>query len=595
MTTLAPTTPVPTTLTPTTVVPVVGLFGAGYVAVAFPSGSSAGGVLDPDGVVGLKVLSTATEVVTDACWDSSGFVYFAYKQGANVRLGKWDGQDALATAEWDVPIASMDSTDGRAMITWHEGWIYIWVHNVNTESNLPQIYRVWDETGGIEGGGPWHAPDRTPSAAVEAANPGGANFGYYPGIRVTDSRVFLLGMDAAVENVYLEIVNLATKAQVADITLQAEASPDETYPRGIDVDPVNEHVFVTWADFNDVASRDEPNRASYDLDGSLRWSNTSYVSGYDFIGGVAYDIGNDQLYIAGGTDGFGVSNESITKASSSTGARISGSEEPNPGAVGLNIQMNALDYGVFVSNGGTIFRYQSSIADPEEWSTVLASTSRVMVSDYVFSSFSGSTQQSTTPVPTSLAPTTTAPTTPAPTTVAPTAAPTTQGPTTIAPTGGPTTASPTTLPEPTFPPVATEPATTLAPTAVPTTLGPTTLAPSTLTPTTELDNLVGDLISCSITHEASLDRMEILAWAHDAGLNLRDEPLDLDACILDLVDEAGARVRVTAVAAAEGDQYARFVITQARLYSEHLYVLEITLVIDGGATLGPAPKGLPVN
>ena len=583
ITTPPPTTPPPSTAPlptggpttpPPTSNPLDFIQGLGYTAVAFPSGTAAAGTLHPDGTVWLKAYTTATDILTDACWDTDGNVYFAYKVGAAVRIGKWDGRDNLqVVATWDVALATMDSANGRAMLDWRDGILWVWVHNVSTLSNLPQIYQLDDVDGSVIGGAPWASPSRSPSAAVEAANPGGANFGYYPAIRVSDSRVFLLGMDNAKEHVYLEIRNRSTAAQILNDTLQTEASPDETYPRGLTLDHVNEYCFVTWADFNDVASSDEPNRASYDRDGTLRWTNSTHPAGYDFVGGVAYDENNDQLYFGGGVDSFGQTNESVTVASAATGARTSGSVVPNTGAVVLNVGMYAPDDGVIISNGGTIFRYTTALTNPEEWKTILAATSRVMRTDYLFAALTG----------------TGAPTTPPPTTIAPTAGPTTPGPTTV---------EPTTSPELTFPPVTpTTPITTFPPvtTPAPSTLPPSTAPPTSFPGTTEPPTLDGDIAAASIAYVPVMDQLVVRAWVKNTEDKVRDEDLVLTECLFELVDELGNTNVFVGVADELGTQYARFVIPQARLFQTHVSVANLTLQVSGGPLVGPSPIMLPVN
>jgi len=383
-------------------------------------------------------------------------------------------------------------------------------------------------------------------------------------------------MEGAKENVYLEIINKVSKAQVLNDTLQSVSSPAEVYPRGITVDPINEYVFVTWADYDDLGATDEPNRASYDRSGTQRWINQAHPTGYDHVGGVAYDIQNDQLFMGGGSDAFGETNESITKVSASTGNRVSGSTEPSNGAVVLSVQMCAVDDGVFfVDNGAsTLFRYPSSLSGPATWSLALASGTRVVRSDYVYGEASPATSAPTTPAPTS------------------------PPPTTVPPTAGPTTPVPSTAPELTFPdPLTTLPPTTvvLPTTAVPTTAVPTTPSPTSFPGTTEPPTTDGEVVDASISYVPVMDQLVVRAWLKNSEEKLRDEDLDVSECVFELVDELGNRFAFRGVVDELGAQYARFVIPQARLFSNHVYVAEVTLVVDGGPTVGPSPIMLPVN
>jgi len=559
MSTAAPTTPAPTSA------PVEGISGLGYSVVAFPSGSSAMGTLTPDGVVHLKAGSTATDILTDGCWDPDGNVYFAYKVGAAVRIARYDGRDALASADWDVALVTMQSTDGRAMLDWHGGSLWVWVHNVSTESNQPQIYEVNQDTGAVVGGVPWSGPSRTPSAAVDQAAPGGSDFGYYPAIRVSDNRIWLLGMATDRTGVYLEVINKGSKAQVSNITLQSEAGPDELWARGLDVDPINEYCFVHWGHYNDGSGDDEVNRASYEMDGSVRWSSTSPILNWTFMGGVAYDVNNDQLYVGGGTNNFNNTDESISVVNPATGARTSGSVAPNAGATALNVGMYAPDDGILLSNGGTIFRYTTALTNPEEWSLVLAATSRVMRTDYLYSS-----------------------------------AVVSGGPTTPAPASTPvpvTTEVPTTLPEPSFPVLTTPGVLTTAigsTTGPPVTVGPTTPAPTSSPGTTEAPTVDGTCIQTSISYVDSQDQLVVRAWLENDERKVRDEDLAVTECELELLDERGVSIAFGGVVDGLGTQYVRFVVPNARLYANHLYMLEATLVVDGGPTVGPSAEPFPV-
>lgn len=200
----------------------------------------------------------------------------------------------------------------------------------------------------------------------------------------------------------------------------------------------------------------------------------------------------------------------------------------------------------------------------------------------------------TTPGPTTPAPTT-IPTTTGPPTSPP---PTTPAPTTVAPTAGPTTPEPTTAPELTFPPdVTTVPPTTEPPptTSPPTTLPPTTPAPTSYPGTTEPPTLDGDIVAASISYVPVMDQLVVRAWVKNDDWKVRDEDLDVGECVFELVDEQGSRFACRGLADELGAQYARFVIPQARLFTNHVYVAEVTLVVDGGPTIGPSPIMLPVK
>lgn len=179
-----------------------------------------------------------------------------------------------------------------------------------------------------------------------------------------------------------------------------------------------------------------------------------------------------------------------------------------------------------------------------------------------------------------------APSTAAPTTGLPTTAP----PTTAAPTTAePTTVAPTTTPEPTFPPSTAAP-TTLAPTtATPTTVAPTTLAPTTIAPTTETPIIAGSQIVAEFAYVSERDRLVCRAWVvDDAGRTREIEP-DIASCELAIIDELG--VTRTVVGADDPETgVVRFVVPQARFYSEHLYLMRIML-----DDVGPALFALPVN
>ena len=173
--------------------------------------------------------------------------------------------------------------------------------------------------------------------------------------------------------------------------------------------------------------------------------------------------------------------------------------------------------------------------------------------------------------------------------------PTTEGLSTVAPTTEvPTTVVPSTLPEPTFPPVpTTEVPTTLAPTTV-LTLVPTTGGPTSFVPTTPFPLTAGERISCGVVYEHSMDRLEVRAWAEDESGDLRDQALTLSGCFLTLVDEVGKRLTVHGIADPLGVQYVRFVIPQVRLWAHHLYLMEITLDVNG-EVIGPVTKGVSIS
>lgn len=566
--TAAPTTPAPTTATTKVV------HEEARVIMAKPVLDYMAGVFRRETVGLSEVITiagyygdTATDVLTGACWDTSGYCYYAYKQGANIRIVKIHNEETLEADEWDVALTTMDSASGRACPVWEDGVLYVWVHNDTAAANAPTIYRLNPATGAIvaeDAGSYWTTTTRSPSASVEGANPGGANNGHWPSLKSTSTRLFLLGMEDDKSGVYLEIRNRQTGAQVADVTLEVTGPPnDEVYPRGMAVDPINEYVFVTWADYRDSLSRDEPNRASYDRNGTERWTVSTFASGHEFQGGIFYDIENDRLLMAGGIDAFGQTNESVSELNPATGARTDGGTLPGSSTVALGVMYLPTFNEIMVINNGVttgIFAGDATDLSTQTASNAANGRDRIFEPFYLYAD----------PLPTTVVPTTPAPLT-----------------------AGPSTAAPTTLPEPTFPP---EPTTEAPLTDVPTTAGPTgapTTAATTIVITT-VPYLLGDLIGCAVTYESSMDRLDVLAWLQDEFLELRDERLDLSLCVMRLIDEDGVDVRLTAVVAPEGGQFARFVLPQARLYSDHVYLLELTLQVDGGDTVGPVLKGLPV-
>lgn len=171
-----------------------------------------------------------------------------------------------------------------------------------------------------------------------------------------------------------------------------------------------------------------------------------------------------------------------------------------------------------------------------------------------------------------------------PTTVPPTtAAPTTAAPTTVSP----TTTAPTTPPEPTFPPTTLAPTTAAPTTVAPTTPAPTTPAPTTIAPTTVAPLLTGDLIRADVAYVSEQDQLVVRAWVTNEFGRTRDVDLDPALCTLELIDELGV-VRLVGAVADPMDSTVRFVVPAARLYSEHLYLLRITLD-DAGPRLIPMP------
>lgn len=583
ITTPAPTTlPGPTSFSPTTVpptsTPVFGLFGDGQVILPEPELAFMAGVFYRFGASSLGIQGmygdTATDVLTGGAWDPDAYVYYAYKVGAGVRVVKIHSTELLEADEWDISLATMNSTDGRTLIRWYDGVLYVWVHDDTSASNAPTIYRLDPSDGSIvaeDSSTYWITTSRSPSAAVDGANPGGANNGNWPGIQITASRIFLLGGSDDLSAAYLEIRNLQTGSQVVNITLQSKSSPDEVYPRGITVDPIAEEVFVTWADFNDIQSRDEANRRGYDKDGSQLWSFTTHAAGYIVVGQIFYDIGNDRLLLGGGVDAFGVIDESITVVSPATGLRLSGVDTPGTAQSVLGIAWDPTRDEVMFSTIGTgIAVYESDLTTSVAFKIAAASPRRVFEPFYLYSLIEG-----TTGPPTSFPGTTLPGTTVPPETTLP----------------------PTTLPEPSFP----IPPTTLllttgigSTTSPPITGAPTTAPPTSVMGSTEPPTTDGTDIRISISYVDVQDQMVVRAWVENDERKVRDEALSLADCELVLVDEAGVNLAFHGVADALGSQYVRFVIPNARLYASHLYMLETTLVVDGGPTLGPSAEPLPV-
>jgi hypothetical protein len=176
--------------------------------------------------------------------------------------------------------------------------------------------------------------------------------------------------------------------------------------------------------------------------------------------------------------------------------------------------------------------------------------------------------------------TTAAPTTPAPTTTAPT----TSAPTTVAPTTPvPTTPAPTS-PEPTFPPTTPAP-TTQAPTSpyqptlAPTTPAPTTPAPSTQPAITIPPITEGTEIDVDVSYLESEDMLVVRSWIENVDGRPRSDALEIEACRLTLWSEHAKHLVVEAVVDEFGPYIARFAIPQARLWSQHLYLVEVSLIV----------------
>ena len=187
------------------------------------------------------------------------------------------------------------------------------------------------------------------------------------------------------------------------------------------------------------------------------------------------------------------------------------------------------------------------------------------------------------------------------------------GTTTVPPTTviGPTTVPPTTIPTPTTPPPTTilSPELTFAPTTLPgpTTLPPTTLPPTTIpapttvpgpttVPPTTIPITTGERIRASFCYVEAEDRLIVNSWLVNDDEVTNTETLDPGLCTLDLVDEFGVRLSFTGVPSLADAWEVRFVIPQARLYAEHLYLARISLfVVAEPPAKGPAVFALPVT
>lgn len=201
---------------------------------------------------------------------------------------------------------------------------------------------------------------------------------------------------------------------------------------------------------------------------------------------------------------------------------------------------------------------------------------------------------------TTFAPTTMAPSTPIPTTPAPTSPP-------------PSTLVPTTPAEPTFPPTTPvpttpEPTTVVVTTPAPTTAAPTTPAPTTIAPLTPGPITDGILVAMSASYVESEDLLIIRAWAEDVNHRIRTQPFTyLQVCTLTIWGEYERHLTVQAEADPLGTNMVRFVIPQARLLAQQLYLLEIKLQVDPtdytqdppvfeiGVAIGPRLFPLPVH
>lgn len=240
----------------------------------------------------------------------------------------------------------------------------------------------------------------------------------------------------------------------------------------------------------------------------------------------------------------------------------------------LNMSGNALDLKIYanvvrvtITNGGVIHVVDPSPLNAGLWGFQLSVPGHY-ADDFYLRVDAG--------VLSTIPPTTIAPTTPAPTTLPPT-------------TAAPTTLPPTTPPEPTFPPTTLAPTTAAPTTAAPTTPAPTTPAPTTIAPTTVAPLLTGDLIRADVAYVSEQDQLVVRSWVTNEFGRTRDVDLDPSLCTLELIDELGV-VRLVGAVADPMDSTVRFVVPAARLYSEHLYLLRITL--DG---VGPRLIAMPVT
>lgn len=163
-------------------------------------------------------------------------------------------------------------------------------------------------------------------------------------------------------------------------------------------------------------------------------------------------------------------------------------------------------------------------------------------------------------------------------------------------TAAPTTAPPTTAPEPTFPPSTAAPTTAVSTTLAPTTPAPTTPAPTTIGPTTPSPLTPGPVtsgttVSATVSYVESEDLLVVRAWMEDWQGRPRTD--DLSAMAMTIWSEHGRHLVVAGAEDPAGGHIARFAVPQARLWAQHLYLLELTLVADGDE--GHRIIGMPVN
>lgn len=171
-----------------------------------------------------------------------------------------------------------------------------------------------------------------------------------------------------------------------------------------------------------------------------------------------------------------------------------------------------------------------------------------------------------------------------------TSLPTTESPTTAPP----STAPGTTTPEPTFPPTTLAPSTAAPTTSPPLTDPPTTIAPSTEPPATFPPTSDGELLRAGFSYVDVEDRLVCRSWITDVNGVTRDSALVPSECRLELIDEFGASLAVTGCQSPSENE-ARFVIPQARMYREHLYIAKLTLKVEGEDAKGPVLIPMPVN
>lgn len=164
-------------------------------------------------------------------------------------------------------------------------------------------------------------------------------------------------------------------------------------------------------------------------------------------------------------------------------------------------------------------------------------------------------------------------------------------------TGAPTTPAPTTSIEPTFPPTTIAPTTVQATTVAATTPAPTTPAPTTAGPTTPGPITAGPVyeglhVEASVSYVESEDLLVVRAWMED--WNGRPRTDDITAKTMKIWSEHGLHLEVSGMTDPMGAHVARFSVPQARLWSQHLYLLELFLVADEVDT-GRRLIGMPVN